>query len=137
MTRDDRREHPRLSIAVQVDLKSGCNFYSAKTRDISTGGLFIETDVALPIGIHLEVDLRFLDKHVRVASEVMWALTEGDRHVGVGVRFLDLTPVARKSIEAFLVLRRPLSCGELAPEATLPTRRGPPPLPASVRASPR
>jgi hypothetical protein len=35
----------------------------------------------------------------------MWALTDGEKGRGVGVRFLDLRPAAQKSIEAFMVLR--------------------------------
>jgi uncharacterized protein (TIGR02266 family) len=113
MEGNDRREHARLSIAVAVDLNSSHNFYSARTRDISTGGLFVETDAALPIGTRLGVDLKFSKSQLRVDCEVMWALTEGDKTVGVGLRFVDLRPGAKKSIEAFMVLRKPLACGEM------------------------
>jgi uncharacterized protein (TIGR02266 family) len=108
----DRRKHPRLTLAVAVDFTSGNNFYSALIRDISMGGLFIETDALIPIGTQLLVDLRFLMKHMRVECEVMWAVGDCDSGAGVGVRFLGLQPSQQKSIEAFMVLRRPLSCGE-------------------------
>jgi uncharacterized protein (TIGR02266 family) len=111
MDRKDRRTHPRLSLAVAVDLRSGHNFYSARTRDLSVGGLFIEAEATLPIGTRLSVDLKFLKKHVRADCEVMWALTDGERPVGVGVRFLDLNAEARKAIEAFMVFRDPLLFG--------------------------
>ena len=137
MEGNDRREHARLSIAVAVDINSGHNFYSVSTRDISTGGLFVETDAALPIGTQLAIDLKFLQKHMRVECEVMWALTEGDRTVGVGLRFVDLRPNAKKSIESFMVLREPLSCGEALPddgdEEVEPIAAQPPPLPGSPR----
>ena len=100
-------------MAVAVDFTSGNNFYSALIRDISMGGLFIETDATIPIGTQLLVDLRVLKKHIRVECEVMWALSGGGPGSGVGVRFLDLTMSQRKSIEAFMVLRHPLSCGEV------------------------
>jgi uncharacterized protein (TIGR02266 family) len=109
---NDRRKHPRLTIAVAVDFTSGNNFYSALIRDISMGGLFIETDAVIPIGTQLLVDLRFLKKHIRVECEVMWAVGECDSGAGVGVRFLALQPSQQKSIEAFMVLRHPLSCGD-------------------------
>jgi uncharacterized protein (TIGR02266 family) len=120
----DRRQHPRLSIDVEVDFTSGNNFYSARIRDISMGGLFIEAATPIAVGTQLVVDLRFLKKHLRVDCEVMWALTDAKGCSGVGVRFLDLKPAAKKSIEAFMVLRRPLPCGEVT--------EGPPPLPAQV-----
>jgi uncharacterized protein (TIGR02266 family) len=106
----ERRQHPRLSIAVEVDFGSEHNFYSAQTRDISIGGLFIETDIALPIGTKVGVDLKFLQKKLHVEAEVTWALLgEGDESAGVGVRFVDLPPSAKKSIEAFMVLREPMA----------------------------
>ena len=119
----DRRRYPRLSIDVEVGFTSGHNFYSAHIRDISTGGLFIETDAVIPVGTQLVVDLRFLKKHLRVDSEVVWALTHGDTPAGVGVCFRDLDAAARKSIEAFMVLRRPMSCGERAKPPPLPVPR--------------
>jgi uncharacterized protein (TIGR02266 family) len=132
----DRREHARLSMAVAVDFNSSHNFYSAQTRDISTGGLFVETDAALPIGTKLGVDLKFLKERLRVECEVMWALTEGDVTVGVGLRFVDLRAGAKKSIEAFMVFRKPLTFGESTddddPDGQL-LGAEPPPLPDSGR----
>jgi uncharacterized protein (TIGR02266 family) len=106
----DRRQHPRVSIAVEVDFRSEHNFYAARTHDISLGGLFIETNVGLPIGSRLTVDLKFMKKHLRVEGEVMWVLV-GDKEqtVGAGVRFVDLTAAAKKSIEAFMAVRKPMS----------------------------
>jgi uncharacterized protein (TIGR02266 family) len=106
---NDRRQHPRLSIAVEVDFGSENNFYSARTRDISVGGLFIESDIALPIGTRLRVDLRFLQKHVHAEAEVTWVLVgDGEQAVGMGVRFVDLPETATKNIESFMALREPM-----------------------------
>jgi uncharacterized protein (TIGR02266 family) len=107
---NERRQHPRLSIAVEIDFGSEHNFYAAQTRDISVGGLFIDTDIALAIGTKLRVDLKFLQKKIHAEAEVTWVLVgEGEKAVGVGVRFLDLSPAAKKSIEAFMVLREPMA----------------------------
>jgi len=106
---NDRRQHPRLSIAVEVDFGSENNFYSARTRDISVGGLFIESDIALPIGTRLRVDLRLLQKHVHAEAEVTWVLVgDGEQAVGMGVRFVDLPEIATKNIESFMALREPM-----------------------------
>jgi uncharacterized protein (TIGR02266 family) len=106
---DERRQHPRLSMAVEVDFGSEHNFYSARTRDISVGGLFIETDVALPIGTRLRVDLKFLQRQVHAEAEVTWVLFgDGEQAVGMGVRFVDLPESATKNIEAFMALRAPM-----------------------------
>jgi uncharacterized protein (TIGR02266 family) len=107
---NERRHHPRLSIAVEVDVGSEHNFYSARTRDISVGGLFIETDLALPIGTHLRVDLKFLKQQLHADAEVTWVLLgDGQQTVGMGLRFVALPPAAKKNIEAFMEVREPMA----------------------------
>jgi uncharacterized protein (TIGR02266 family) len=107
--KEERRQHPRLSMSVEVDFASEHNFYAAKTRDISVGGLFIETDIALPIGTRLRVDVKFSQKQLHADAEVTWALVGDDNQVeGVGVRFIDLSDSAKKKIEAFMGLRAPM-----------------------------
>lgn len=136
--RPERRRNPRVRISVDVDFTSEHNFYSARTRDISAGGLFIETDIGLPVGSRIQVDLRFLRSHVMVHAEVVWALVgEGGRTEGVGVRFLDLAPRARERIEAFMGLRDPMRAGEVLDdepgeeERDTGGKKGPPPLPGA------
>jgi uncharacterized protein (TIGR02266 family) len=108
-TMSERRQHPRLSISVEVDFGSENNFYSARTRDISVGGLFIECDIALPIGTRLRVDLKFLQRQLHAEGEVTWVLLgEGDQPAGMGVRFVDLPPAAVKNVEGFMALRAPM-----------------------------
>ena len=106
----ERRLNPRLSITVEIDFRSEHNFYSGRTLDISVGGLFIETNVALPIGTRLTVDLKLMKKQLHADAEVIWVLV-GDREepAGVGVRFVDLAPAVKQSIEAFMALRKPIS----------------------------
>ncbi len=88
-------------MSVEVDFGSEHNFYSAQTRDISVGGLFVETDIALPIGTRLRVDLKFLQKQLHAEAEVTWVLV-GDKQdtEGVGVRFVDLSDTAKKNIDS-------------------------------------
>jgi uncharacterized protein (TIGR02266 family) len=106
----DRRRHPRVSMAVEIDFRSEHNFYAARAQDISLGGLFIETNVGLPIGTHLTVDLKLMKNHLRVEAEVMWVLVgDNEQPVGAGVRFVDLPAAAKRSIEAFMAVRKPIS----------------------------
>jgi uncharacterized protein (TIGR02266 family) len=130
----DRRQHPRVSIAVEVDFRSEHNFYAARTHDISVGGLFIETDVGLPIGSRLTVELKFMKKQLRVEAEVMWVLV-GDKQqtVGAGVRFVDLTAAAKKSIEAFMAIRKPMSFEMLSAEEEEPERAAEAPSPSNPK----
>ena len=105
----ERRQHPRLSMAVEVDFASEHNFYTGQTRDLSVGGLFVETDVALPIGTRVKIDLKFSQKRIEAEAEVVWALVGASEAVeGLGVRFVDLPAAALKSIEAFMAVREPM-----------------------------
>ena len=127
----ESRQHPRVSIAVDVDVASGSNFYAGRTRDLSLGGLFVETDVGLPIGLQVDVKLKLPKGTFTVRCEVMWLLSEGPlQTVGVGVRFLELSPGAKRAIEAFMAIRSPLDFE--SPEADEDVHAGgPPPLPTN------
>src|SRR5207237_10102195 len=72
----ENRQHPRLSIAVDVDVASESNFYAGRTRDLSLGGLFIATDVALPIGIQIDVKLKLPKGSFTLPCEVVWLLSD-------------------------------------------------------------
>jgi uncharacterized protein (TIGR02266 family) len=136
---DDRRRHTRISLGVSVDVTSGSNFFVGRTRDLSMGGLFIETPVPLPIGSVVAVDLLLNGKKHALAATVAWALDRpGGETVGVGVSFNDLTPRARNAILAFMKQRAPVEFEMLEPEpepdepepaAPAPEPPGPPPLP--------
>ena len=106
----ESRKHPRVLIAVEVDLgASGSNFYAGRTRDISLGGLFVETDVPLPIGTKLDVKLKLPKSTFTLPSEIVWMLTDREKQtVGVGVRFLELSKAAKRAIESFMAIRHPV-----------------------------
>jgi len=105
----DRRRHPRIEVSVDVDIASGSNFYAGRARDISLGGLFIEADIGLRPGTEIQVQLTVLHTRVAIPAEVVWVLVDAQgKTSGVGVRFLSLTPQARKRIESFMVMRPPM-----------------------------
>lgn len=105
----DRRKQPRVVVSIAVDIETEHNFYASKTRDISTGGLFVETDAPLAIGAQLVLRMRLRQKHFLTLAEVMWQLVdESERPVGVGVRFVDAPRSMRSAIDEFVRLRRPI-----------------------------
>ena len=127
----DRRQHARLAFAVDVDINSGTNFYSGRTRDLSRGGLFVDTDVGLPVGAQLLLMVHVAGKAFQIPGEVAWVL-EGDagETVGLGVRFLELSAEARAAIDAFMDKRAPMPFDMLESERPgAPGKKGPPPLP--------
>jgi len=83
--RSDRRYERRVAIDVIHD---GAAF-SAYTRNISLGGVFIETESSLPFGAKLSLKFRIPTQTevVEVDGQVRWVETE-DGHVrGIGIRF--------------------------------------------------
>lgn len=104
----ERRKHPRVSVAVEVDVTSEHNFYVGRTRDLSMGGLFIETSVGIEIGSAVGIELTLDGKRHSLQAEVMWALSGDDgATIGVGVRFTSLGDAAKRAIEKFMKKRAP------------------------------
>jgi uncharacterized protein (TIGR02266 family) len=130
----ERRRHPRLAIAIAVDFSSADNFYTAKTRDISLGGLFINTEIGMPIGSEITVQLELLGVPHSVACEVVWTLVDHqDRPCGLGLRFLELPGPTKVAIERFMTLRGPMNfevtADSVEPELPDPDPARPPPPP--------
>ena len=131
----ESRQHPRVFIAVDVDVSSGSNFYAGRTRDLSLGGLFVETDVGLPIGAQIDVKLKLPKGTFNVPCEVVWQLSEKGHTLGVGVRFLQLSTAATRAIEGFMSVRSPVDFEAPELEDESPSKQGPPPLPRTAEAN--
>ena len=93
-----RPRQARKKFVTQIEHETG-NFLGF-SRDISVGGLFIETKAPLPEGSR--VVLRFhLDDGgpiVLVEAEVRYAI----RDMCMGIEFLNLSPIDRKRIETYV-----------------------------------
>jgi uncharacterized protein (TIGR02266 family) len=127
----NRRQFPRLILEAEVDLQSGSNFFAGRTRDISLGGLFIETELPLGVGARVDVSLALAGSPVILSCEVAWTLFDAsDRPVGLGLHFLSLGAETRVKIVDFMRSRAPIGFEHEPHEMHEPTRRaGPPPLP--------
>jgi uncharacterized protein (TIGR02266 family) len=81
---DNKRQHDRYLISLEVTFESGGAKVVAHSRDISLGGMFIVTDRALPYGtaVVIEVKLPSLPAPAQISSTVRWS--SGD---GMGVQF--------------------------------------------------
>lgn len=78
------REYPRRPAVQQVDYTIGDRFYQDAMRDISVGGMFIETSLSLSIGQEVTVSIPFSDGRspVRVRGHVVRVVRDG-----IGIRF--------------------------------------------------
>ena len=58
MSPSDKREHPRFNLELPVNLKIGSNnSATSDTRNISASGALVSTDLQLPVGTTLEIDI--------------------------------------------------------------------------------
>jgi c-di-GMP-binding flagellar brake protein YcgR len=94
----NRRRYSRAPLATQVYCQECMSL--AFSRDVSLGGMFIETGNPLPVGS--EVSLRFhLDDGgpiVVTAAEVKYSVQK----LGMGVEFVELPPADRKRIADYV-----------------------------------
>jgi uncharacterized protein (TIGR02266 family) len=127
----EKRQHNRVTLSAVVDLSSDDNFYAGDARDISLGGLYVESTSALPIGTEVTAILRLPSKVLSLRAEVMWSVAKGAKTIGMGLRFLNLPLPAKREIEAFMLLRQPIDFAVEEADEEPPSR--PPPLPAPPR----
>lgn len=116
----ERRRYPRVQLGVRVDIVSGSNFYGAHGRDISVGGLFIETTTFLPLGSKITVELALRGARHVLPAEVVWSVEHEEGHVGLGVQFERLSYRARNAILRFMRSREPLEFDCEASDAPAP-----------------
>jgi uncharacterized protein (TIGR02266 family) len=128
----EKRQHGRATISAVVNLSSQDNFYAGAARDISVGGLYVESDAGLAIGTEVTALLKLPSKVLSLRAEVVWSVAKGSKITGMGLRFLNLPAMAKKEIEAFMLLRQPISFAveDADPEEEAPS---PSPLPAPPR----
>jgi Tfp pilus assembly protein PilZ len=102
----ERRTAPRLDVELDVSLGSDTHYFTAQARDLSCGGLFVETYRALPIGEELSVEFDLPAGRVVTRGVVCWAREaryEGGAasSPGYGIAFREMSRFTRPLIESF------------------------------------
>jgi PilZ domain len=95
ISRDERRQFDRSRLIVDVHFNGAESTGVASTRDISLGGLYMNTQLEIPVGATLGLRLPIGDDHVVVKAEVVFS---NPGH-GVGVRFQELSNQTRALME--------------------------------------
>ena len=96
--REERRRHDRSRLIVDVFFDGSDATAVASTKDISAGGLYMNTRQELPEGGLLTLRLPFAEGDVVVNAEVVYS----NPGRGVGVRFHGLSEQSREIIERAL-----------------------------------
>jgi uncharacterized protein (TIGR02266 family) len=83
--RSDRRYERRVAIEFTHEGKS----YAGHTRNISLGGVFIDTDQTLPFGARIALKFKVPTQTdaIEVDGQVRWLEMDEGRLRGLGVRF--------------------------------------------------
>jgi uncharacterized protein (TIGR02266 family) len=86
---EHRRSDRRYERRVPIDFTHEGASFSSHTRNISLGGVFIETDQTFPFGARLGLKFRVPTQaeSIEVEGQVRWLEMEEGRLRGIGVRF--------------------------------------------------
>jgi len=92
---EERRQHDRARLIVDVHFDGAESTGVASTKDISPGGLYMTTSTELPVGAMLAMRIPIGTRHVIVKGEVIYS-NPGE---GVGVKFRGLSDEDRRLLE--------------------------------------
>ena len=83
--RSDRRYERKLTIDINHEGQS----FTAHTRNVSLGGMFLVCDRSLPFGARVKLSFRVPTQAepILVDGQVRWAETDEGNVSGIGVRF--------------------------------------------------
>jgi uncharacterized protein (TIGR02266 family) len=98
------RAFPRLELNVYVDYTGSEVLLFHKVRNISLGGICIQSASVEDVGTMVELVLNFpdLDASLAVQGEVVWANREAP--MDMGIRYVDLDNERRDTLRKYLAL---------------------------------
>ena len=95
ISKDERRQFDRARLIVDVNFEGADSTGIASTKDISLGGLYMNTQVRIPEGATLTLRIPLSGTHVVVKGDVVYS---NPGH-GVGVRFHRVSDETRAVME--------------------------------------
>ena len=107
------RQAKRIAVRLSAEINYDGEVYTATTRDLSTGGVCLESTKILDEGATLIVGLFLVDDDVEDASQppfelegsVAWAAPSDDGGAGtMGIRFENVSATQQKGLNRFLQL---------------------------------
>jgi uncharacterized protein (TIGR02266 family) len=85
-----RRTDPRYDRQVEVEVKAGTRTFTGRTRNLSLGGMYLETSEVLPVQSTIDIHFRVPTQPelIEVTGEVRWVEPgSSERRPGLGIRF--------------------------------------------------
>jgi len=107
-TAEDERTEERICAALQVSYDSYNEFITEYTRDVSKGGIFINTRRHHEINeiVDLSLIVPGIDKPLIIKGQVAHIKIQDvpDEEAGIGVKFIEINPESRKALIDFMKL---------------------------------
>lgn len=101
------REYDRMPYSVQVEFRTASSFLVAYSVNLSRGGIFIETDTDLPMGVLVALDLQVPGAgRLHLVGVVAWrrGFESPDGPPGIGIEFQDVAPQLGSVIDQLVSL---------------------------------
>ncbi len=98
----DQRKHVRIETKALVDYTGTNALLDHKIRDISTGGLRIETEFLETVGteVDLYISLPEIDDSFEARGVVVWTTEEPSREMGI--KFVNLSDETKAVLEHYM-----------------------------------
>jgi Tfp pilus assembly protein PilZ len=98
----ERRAAQRWGVELDVSVGADAHYFTAQARDLSCGGMYIETYRALGVGEELSIEFDLPAGRAVTKGVVTWVREAGDdRPPGYGVAFRDVSRFTRPLIESY------------------------------------
>jgi len=99
MTQENRRapRHPLIASAELIDVRTEARL-KARTSDVSTVGCYLDTMSTLPAGTEVQLKI----SHNEASVTVLGIIANSQPHMGMGIRFLDVSLDNLKLLQMWL-----------------------------------
>jgi uncharacterized protein (TIGR02266 family) len=99
------RSEIRVPTQLPVEVELGGERYVARTRNLSLGGMFIETELVFPLGASIVVRFRLTPDEMEIiaTAQVRWIERDIDNLItGCGLRLAGLRPAEVYALQRFV-----------------------------------
>ncbi len=100
------RQHARVDIDVEVNLRNQNTFFTGFSENVSEGGLFVATEAPYDVGERIELSLSLMGaESAMLVGVVRWVRpggTSGGLPAGMGIQFVDLEEPVLKALQSFV-----------------------------------
>jgi len=92
----DRRQHPRYTVSIKVEYSTKGMFDSNYVTNLSTGGVFIQTEKPYPMQSEIQLTFTLPEANavIEAKGKVVWTydIRRGTTTIvpGMGIKFIDL-----------------------------------------------